>query len=419
MIILVLVLSLWAMPAWAAEFAVAQSAAPTSNGGTQDFTSSGFGTPLCALFFGGYGTANGTVVNHAAFWIGAYDGTRQYSIGGASEDAQATTDTGNFTDTNSALGTLLNTDQTKDGDGTASFITDGARLTWADAPPSAYLVNALLVGGTGVSNCYVGQLTTNATQDATASTTAPGFQPDIILAFMHHGNTSNQRFSVGMGWRNGGTVVQRGGTYSDDDALTATAQRSALITNRLVPGYLATASGAELTSFDANGFTVTTRDGSGARDLTYVAIKLNALSAFLHTSAAPTSTGNHAITGVGFRPQVGLMLSGDWANVDVYESTGAGEPFGFSVFTEAQSATSSLWSDDAAADSNTESMTDTKVCRTRKDAADYQTCTLVSFDNDGATYNYTATNGTARQLAVLYVQAPAAATGAMKRRLQW
>lgn len=408
MIWLVLLVFLIPLESTAAEFAVAQSAAPTSNGGTQDLTISGFGTPKCALFFGGYGTANGTAVNHAGLWIGAYDGTRQYSMGQASEDNVNPTDTGSVIDANSAINTLLATSQAQDGDGTASFITDGARLTWADAPPSAYLINALLIGGSGVSNCYVGQATGNATQDATTAVSAPGFEPDIVIAWANHALTTQFRPSLGMAWNNGGAVVQRSMAGNDTNGNASATVISALITDRIMGAVIGATPSLELTSFDANGFTVTTRDAAGARDITYIAIKLSGLNAFLHTSAAPTSTGDQSITGVGFRPQVGLMLQGEFAAVDTTYGSNDGEVYGFSVFTATSSATSTVWTNDGSNPSNNESITETAVCRTRKDAADYATCTLVSFDADGATYNYTATNGTARQRAVLYVQASAA-----------
>jgi hypothetical protein len=325
-------------------------------------------------------------------------------------------DTGSVTDADSALVTLLNTDQTKDGDGTASWVTDGARLTWADAPPSAFLINALLVGGAGVSNCYVGQITSNATIDLTASTTAPGFQPDIIIAFANQGITGSMRPSIGMAWRNGGTVVQRALGFNDTDGNATAAVQSNLLTNRILAYAVASVAQLELTSFDTNGFTITTRDTGTAKTMTYMAIKLSSLSAWLGTSAAPTSTGSAAHTGVGFRPQVGLMLQGEFAAVDTLYTASDGELFSLSAFTSTAAYTSSVWSDDGAADSDTESVTDSKVCRTRKDGADYATCTLTSFDADGATYNYTATNGSARQRAILYVQTSATSSNMMMRR---
>ena len=95
-LLLASLLWLLSVPAWAADFAVVQCVLPTSDGGTVDCTSTGFGTPAGALFFGSYGTANGTAVSHAGFFIGAYDGTRQNSVATASEDGQADSDNRSF-----------------------------------------------------------------------------------------------------------------------------------------------------------------------------------------------------------------------------------------------------------------------------------------------------------------------------------
>ena len=138
MILAFLLLLLFSTPAYAQGVAVVKSAAPTSNGGTQDFTVTGFGTPVCAMFFLSYGTINGTAVDNAMLSFGFSDFTNHRGIAHVSEDSGTTTDT--MSQRATTLITLLNTDQSTDGTATASTITDGVRLTWADAPPSAYLV---------------------------------------------------------------------------------------------------------------------------------------------------------------------------------------------------------------------------------------------------------------------------------------
>lgn len=412
-----LIFLLLATPSWAAEFAVVQCALPTVNGNSVDCTSTSFGTPLGAFVWGGYGAANGTVVNHAGLWMGAYDGTRQHARAFASEDGQADSDTGAVTDADSALITLLNSSQAKDGDCTASFITDGIRLTCADAPPAAYLVNVILIGGSGVSSVYTNTATSNATVNLTTAVSAPGFQPDLVIAWSNNNDTTNWVSSIGWATNEGGSIVQRALALLDSNADASMIVESRLATNRFVghPSPGGSVSTVELTSFDANGFTVTTRDASQAKAFSYLAIKFSGLSVKTLTSAAPTSTGSQAVTGVGFTPQFGFMVQGEFAAVDTQYGSDNGEVQGISAFTASASASAATAHEDSDTTSNTESMTDSKVCRTRKDAADYATCTLTSFDSDGATFNYTATNGTARQRAILFVQA--AAVGSASRRL--
>src|SRR5574338_1685419 len=343
---------------WAADVAVVQSAAPTSNGGTQDLTSSGFGTPLCALFFGGYGTANGTAATHALITLGGSDFTRHNSSAMAAESGVNPMDIGSSADTTKAVQTLLNSSQAVDGSATAATITDGVRLTWADAPPSAYLINAVLFGGTNISNCYVGSFTGSSTQDATASTTAPNFQPDIIFFWTNNDDTSNFRASFGLAVNDGGSIVQRALGLSDGNnqasAVASAALRADRVTVHASANTLAT---LDITTIGTQGFTATTRDAAAARTVGYLALKLaNGLRPKLLTCASPTAIGTHTCTGAGWSPQFGLMLHSESAAVGTYYGTDNGEVFGLSAFTASGSVSSATYHEDGAATSVTESM---------------------------------------------------------------
>lgn len=389
--------------AWAADVAVVQSPAPTSNGGTQDFTSSGFGTPLCAMFFSGYGMTNGTVTDHAGLSVGFSDFTNHFSQSQSSEDGQGTTNTGASRSSSQALRTLLSSTLAVDATATASTITDGARLTWADAPPSAYLVNAVLFGGPNISDCYVGSVAGNATINSTASTSEPGFQPDVILAIAINSST-NLRSSYGFAVNDGG-IVQRAAGLADNNGSAAGTQVAATIRADRIVVNPAASSGVptlELTSFDANGFTVTTRDVGASVTMYYLALKLaNGLRAKVLTCASPTVTGNHSCTGAGWTPQAGLMLHTESVAVGTYYSNDDGEVFGISAFTDAASGSSAIAAEDITPTSNTESMTDTKPVHLRKDAGAFMTADFVGFTNDGMTFNYTTAFGTVVQRGVL------------------
>ena len=400
-------------PLLAAEFAVVQCNLPTVDGGDtgNNCTVSGVGTPKGAFVWGGFGTANDTPVSHAGLWIGGYDGTNQNSIGQTSGNGLDVSDTGSATDSNSALITL-DAAHVKDGDCTASFITDGIRLTCADAPPAAYLVNVLLVGGSGVSNVSVGTATGNASVGGTTAVSAPGFTPDIVLAWATNA-TAHWRMSFGFATNEAGpTIVQRAISSNDSDNSASMAVNARMATNRLVTNPVGVGT-LELTSFDVNGFTVTTRDSaSGVPSFGYLAIKLSGLSAKLMTSPAPAGTGSQSVTGVNFRPQFGMVLQGEYTAVDTTYSADDNEVFAISAFTVSASASSAAYNEDSDGTSNTESVTDNKACRTRKGTpnADYATCTLTSFDPDGATFNYTVNVGGAKQRAILFVQAPASSS---------
>lgn len=404
MMILALILLLLSTPAYAQGVAVVKSAAPTSNGGTQDFTVTGFGTPVCVMFFLSYGTSNGTAVDHAMLSFGFSDFTNHRGIAHVSEDSGTTTDT--MSQRATTLITLLNTDQSTDGTATASTITDGVRLTWADAPPSAYLVTAVMFNASMFSNCTVGTLTPNASVDATASVSGLGWQPDLILA-AYAGSTTNARTSFGMALNDGG-VVQYSAGQAHTTALATTSPTSAMLSNRIAFNglSLSTVASYELTSFDSGGFTLTTRDNTTAvNDVYYLAAKLAVgASAKLATCTSPTATGAHSCTGAGFTPTGAIMSHTAAAALGTLEIDGDAEPYGLSAFTSTTQSFSGVSDDDNVAAANTASMTSINPIRMIKDAADYMVATFTGWQSDGVDLNYTTTDGTARYRAVLFLK---------------
>lgn len=402
-----LFLAITISPAYADEFRVASSAAPTTNGQTQNLTSTGLGTPSCALFMASYGTVNGTAVTDGMLAFGLFDGTRQYAISSVSESTGGTTDTGQQTSTSNALQTLLNTSQAVDGTATAGWITDGVQLTWADAPPSAYLVKALLIGGSGIANCYVNTATTPSTVDTATDVTDPGFQPDVILVFSPNATTTHNRISIGIVTRDGSNT-QRSGSFNDQNGNGTSNVLGMLNTIRVANNGAGSLGNVSISNFDASGFDLFLRDVTGVtQTVGYMAIKFNNRQFKLLTSASPGATGSATITGAGFTPQFGLMIDGEWDTVDALRSTDNGETFGLSLFTAGASACVSYFSEDNTVTASTASLTNAKPTCLQKDGALFRQADFTAFTNDGVTFNYTTHTGGATQRAVLFVeQAP-------------
>jgi hypothetical protein len=407
-----------AAPSWAVEFALAQAAMRTTTG-TQDFTVAGFGTPKCAMFFASYGTANGTTVDEGMELIGFTDGTNHRGFSWISDDGPAASDTGRLA---SSTDPILTGTPAHVLDGTASFstwITDGVRINWAtDPPPSAYLLNVLLIGGAGVSNCFVGDVTMDLTVGNSVDVTAPGFQPEFVF-FVTDANNSGGRQYRGMVVNDGASPpTQRSINKSESDAANPTSLTTSFDTNSVFSFHLSPFPEAEVNSFDASGFSVTTRVGipAAAYVLKYMAVGLTGLSASLVTSASPTGNGDHTITGAGFTPQFALILHSSMAAVNTLYSDDNTEVTGISAITSASSLCSSTASDDNVTPANVESLTSNVATCLRKDAANFMTATHSAWTSDGETQNYTVANGTARQRAVLFVQAGASSNGGLHRR---
>lgn len=405
MMIVLLILILLGGPAYAQGVAVVQSAAPTSNGGTQDFTSTGFGTPVCAMFFLSYGTAAGTAVSHGMVSIGFSDFTNMRGVSVATESTGAAQDTGAIRNA-SNLVSQLSTDQTTDGTATAATITDGVRLTWADAPPSAYLVTAVMFNSRMFSNCSVGTITPSGVLDGTAAVSGLGWQPDLILA-AYAGATTHARVSFGVAIADSG-VVQYAVSTGMTDGLATSDMQSRVTNNRIAYYPPDTGTNLEVTSFDSGGFTLATRDGTASvQDMYYLTAKFaSGASGKLASCSSPTSTGSHSCTGAGFAPVAAIMGHSNVTSVNSTSTSGTNsEIYGVSAFTSVASGSSMLWQDDNSATASAESMTSTSAINLRKDSAAYMVATLTGFQSDGADFNYTTTDGSAHIRFILFLKA--------------
>lgn len=396
-------------------FALVQLAANTGTG-TQDFTVSGFGTPVGAIFFGSYATANGSSVSHGGIFIGATDGTRDRAIGFGSENGVATTDTGGQASQTACVQIPSPTTQST-AVGVASFsswITDGVRINWTTAPGTAYLVNCLLIGGSGVSGVYVNNAAPHASVDSATTINTVGFTSDIIFVFggldAATGNLTHTSPVLGIYVRDG-SDTQASYSYHDLSASGTSTVLQVLDTTSVARRVVAGAGGAEcqIQNVGASGFDLYRRiSATGTMEVMYVCIDLNGISAKLITQSTPTSTGNQAITGVGFTPELMLAISGSaLANNTVY-SDGNAESFAIGMATPTAAYAAGMSSDDGVSPSATQSRTNDRPVSVIKDAAVLYSATLSSFDSDGATLNYSTVDASARQQIILFVQESAA-----------
>ena len=128
-------------------------AAATTSVETQDFTISGFGTPKAAMFIVTKGVTDNTAAAGAMMAVGFTDGTRDKCGTVHAKDANATSVTEATFSTAHCIFLIDDTGTLA----TATFdswITDGVRIDWADAPPSAYLVTVVCFWGSGICAGY-------------------------------------------------------------------------------------------------------------------------------------------------------------------------------------------------------------------------------------------------------------------------
>lgn len=385
--------------------------------GTQDITTSDLGglTPSAVLFFITNATADATAVDGARFSVGAATSTTlEWCVGFQAQDAQATTNTDRRSDNTRCL--FLLQDGTTFREVAAefdSFITNGVRINITVAS-SAYFLEAVFFAGADVTNAYAGYVSLGNTLDLVTDITAPGFQPNLVIAACAHSlnntATTNANNSIGVVRENSGTVTQRSLCWRDGDAdanVTTVSNVSDLYGIHALTSGGAVQWGGEFGAFDASGFSVTTRvAGSSTTSLAYLALKINNASTYVDTFTAPASTGTESTTAPAFEPQFALVGLTMATTVNTVETDGDSENFGVGVWSATGQSFQMVSDDDNAVDSNTYSLNTTTRPILLKNGAQSTNieATFTGFTATGWDLNYTTTAGTARKGFVLAIQ---------------
>lgn len=149
-----------------------------------------------------------------------------------------------------------------------------------------------------------GQFTKN-TVNGTQAITGIGFQPKIVF-FTISSRTAND--SYGGATSNGGFGV--GTTTSQVAIVGQFAAGSQLVTTSAAKATVSTTEAIVITSFDADGFTITISNVlAQAVLINYIALGGSDLTnAAILTSSLPTTTGNQSLTGAGFQPDSAIFI---------------------------------------------------------------------------------------------------------------
>ena len=204
---------------------------------TQDITTADLGdlTPKAALLIATYATSDGSAADDAVLSFGACDAANEWAYGWTSEHGQGTTDTDLVPVTNACVAIRLPGDQADDGVAEfSSFITNGVRINWTNAPAAAYLLTVVFFAGTDLS-VDVDTVGLGNTVDLETDITAPGFEPDVVIcASSTYGySTTNIFSSIGLvDWDGDSTITQRCIAFNDRDAQATSAASVSVWTDR-------------------------------------------------------------------------------------------------------------------------------------------------------------------------------------------
>jgi len=376
--------------------------------GNQDITTVALGglTPKAAWFIITEATSDGVAVNHAVLGVGAATATdERWAVCGSSENAVATTDTYRRGVTDECVLIIDPSNGAVDGEADfVSFIANGVRINWGNAPGAAYLLTAILFAGTDV-NGYAGTFKPHATVNNSVDITDPNFEPDFLLLAGTGYNFDDSahgydNLSLGI-VASGGSVMQGSRTFMSVDGVATTDVQGGITASY---GYCAPMGSdfrykLEFGTFDAQGFTVTTRYGDSLnRDVGYLALEFSGYSVWAGGIDSKTSGGNQAYAGPGFPPQAVFILPTFLTGYDAWDSTGLAATLGFSAFTSAAEYCNSIQDEDSQGTSDTQSLSDdVAVNLPQDDGSAGFVASYVSMDANGFTLNFTTTDGTTRK----------------------
>lgn len=375
----------------------------TGSTGNQSVSSLGFQPKVVLFFYNAKQTADGTINDSVVGFGVGISSTERRAIWTKSTYNQASSVNYNANQNASCI-------HAGNGNVIADYVssdTDGFTINVTATDGSTYIINYLALGGSALTNYKLGTGTVRATA-GTQGYTGVGFQPTCLITFMGRVTSEpvattgpgNGMFGVASSATARGMIGWRS-TNGANPIVTVRRQSTQRVVNVVTADL-----GADLQSFDADGFTLNYPTGglAGTEKFYYLALRGPQFKVTSFNQA--TATGNQDITGAGFTPKVSIMISANdvTANNDTQQNN-ATSSLGAATST---SARFSMW----AGDTNNVSPTDgdqdldrTKIIKlfsvgtpTLNAAADH-----VSFLGDGQRINWTTVDATAREIIVLWM----------------
>jgi hypothetical protein len=162
--------------------AITRDAVNTATG-NQDFTTNDLDglTPKAAFFIITSAISDGTPRDNAIISFGAAtDTTERWSVGVQAQHDVGTTNTGRRAVSDECIMKLFGTSTNVDGEADfVSFIANGVRINWGNAPALGYLLTVVLFAGTDLT-AKAGTFTVG-NEDVPTDVNTVGFEPDVLL----------------------------------------------------------------------------------------------------------------------------------------------------------------------------------------------------------------------------------------------
>lgn len=377
----------------------------TGDGTTNNQSVTGVGfQPKLVIFWYTFNTSDGSAVNYQFGMGAAVSSSSRFALWSIAADAAGTTDAGRIHDNTKCIVACFASGAIVCAADFVSMDSDGFTIDWTTSATAIFCFLAL--GGSDLTHVSIVQLIAPLATGQ-VSYTGAGFQPTCIMPFSAWNSNGtfpatgvpNASFSMGSGV----SAAQQAtiGAGIQDNVGASDSAYSQLITEVIrTPTANGADIGADLVSFDSDGFTL---DWNDAIDADYVwVICLRGPRFAVGQLTQPTSTGQQAITGLNLTPATVLLFSGNSAT-DSQSAQHARFSFGAGISSSARNC---IWSGDVDEADPTQcdhNMDRSKIIKlmtagtpTVNAAAD-----LVSLDSGGFTLDWTSADATQRHVQYL------------------
>lgn len=395
-------------------------AAATSTG-DQTITISGFGfTPKAAIIWSQPQSTTGTTpASSYRHSIGFTDGTNTRCNGFRNQYNVGTTATARSAYNNGTIISQINESATSSlaQASFSAFVSDGITINWSVAAGTTFQCGLILFGGDDLE-AYCNSVTLNG---ASHDINTVGFEPSVV--FTMNGSTTNYGTSIVTG-----AIGSFGMAANDGSDSQCTLAQQLLTANAVQSGRQYTSSSAaialyststlqsfyNINTFDSSGFTVSRSGAAGTYYMGYLAINLSDYSASLVRASKPTSAGSQAVTGFGFRPSKVVVIGAAEDTLDIDNNSGAGglalsHTFGYFDATTQWVANGCALIGEDPTDNTMSNLNVTDAVQIiGNDGTSKGRASLTSFDADGFTLNWSASDSTASNVFYLAIEGPAA-----------
>lgn len=384
--------------------------------GTQTFSDPSISwTPKAAIFLlAGHNsaTAYGTPDNYAGYGYGATDGTNEWLVAGITDHGSRNScgvKSRNDYCCGYAKANASGAANASNYEEIAEFSSFGAgsvTVNWTIKESGSRRVTVILIGGSGTSvACGVSTLTGSGS----SVTATPGFETNMLFMAVQNRNaainTADEFYNCayGFGAYDGSTITQACYQTAQAEGVNPSNTTGIVRTDRIsvfenVSGSIngaITLENITSTQFDLAAAGANFSGGGGC----WLAVNWGgSYESTVGAVDSPTSTGDWAVTGTGFRPKAVLLGQTMLTSSGTATKDGTGSAYGIGAFDNLREM-SQTWAIEDGTDpyDSSSNVNDSASYLDDHTGANAFDGDLSSLDSDGFTINFTAVPGTARK----------------------